>query len=105
MKVNRVLFLVMGVALMAGFLSCQTPAGQSAGEAMDDSAIAAKVRAKLFNDPLLHGFTISVETADGVVNLRGEVDKVAEKDHATEVARSVEGVKGVVNQLETNPTQ
>ena len=82
-----------------GLLACQTPAGRSAGEVVDDGTISTKVKAKLFDDDRLSGFAISVETFKGEVTLTGAVETVEQKEHATAVARSVTGVTGVNNLL------
>jgi len=88
-------FIMIAVALAA----CQTPAGRSAGQVIDDSTITTKVKAKIFDDPTLSGFAISVETFEGTVTLTGAVDNGAEKTRAEAIAESVEGVRGVNNLL------
>jgi hyperosmotically inducible protein len=88
---------MMSVFLILGFAACQTPAGRSAGEVVDDSTISTKVKAKLFDDDQLSGFAISVETFKGEVTLTGAVDTVEQKERATRITRSVHGVKGVNN--------
>jgi osmotically-inducible protein OsmY len=50
-------------------------------------------------DEFLKSFQISVETRKGIVELSGFVDSQKAKDKAGQVARSVEGVKSVVNAL------
>ncbi len=89
------LLMIIAVALAA----CQTPAGRSAGEVIDDSAISAKVKTKLFEDKTLSGFAISVETFEGTVTLTGAVETPADKMKATSIAQSVRGVTGVNNLL------
>lgn len=89
------LIMMLAVALAA----CQTPAGRSAGEVIDDSTITAKVKAKLFEDERLSGFAISVETFEGTVTLTGAVKTEADKTRASVIAESVAGVQGVNNLL------
>jgi osmotically-inducible protein OsmY len=86
--------------LAASLMGC-AGAGQKTGEFVDDSAITAKVKTGLFNDPVTSGWNISVITKDGVVMLAGTVKSAREKDRAQEIARGVAGVKSVRNNLVT----
>jgi hyperosmotically inducible periplasmic protein len=69
------------------------------GEIMDDSALTAKVKSALIDDPLTKAGDIKVETRQGVVQLSGFVANEAQKDAATKVAGAVQGVKSVQNGL------
>src|SRR4029453_17526490 len=81
----------------------QVRSQRSAGEAVDDTVISTKVKSALFANPVTKARQINVATADGVVHLSGFVDSANEKNTATEVARSVAGVRSVKNELETKP--
>lgn len=95
----RRLISVLAVALLAlGLLGC-AGAGTTTGEFIDDSAITTKVKAKLYDDPVTSGWDIKVVTHKGAVQLSGFVKSSREKDRAGEVARKVEGVKSVSNDL------
>lgn len=72
----------------------------SVGTTIDDSVLTAKVKAALIGNPTTKARQINVETLRGVVQLSGFVDSAKEKDEATEVAKSVTGVKDVHNELE-----
>lgn len=87
------------VVMIFYLLACQTPAGRSAGEVIDDATITTKVKAKLLDDSILQGFAISVETFEGEVTLTGAVDTQDQKQRAAEIARSVSGVRKVNNLL------
>jgi len=67
---------------------------------IDDATITTKVKAKLFDDSLLRGIAISVETFEGEVTLTGAVDTAEQKRQAVEITRSVTGVKGVNDLLQ-----
>jgi hyperosmotically inducible protein len=71
----------------------------SAGEIVDDSILTAKVKAALIADSDTKAHQINVETMNGVVQLSGFVDDAAAKSAATNVAKSVTGVKDVKNEL------
>jgi len=72
---------------------------ENVGTYMDDTAITAKIKADILQDPILKVFEINVVTTDGVVKLEGMVDSKISIDKATELARSVKDVKSVQNNL------
>ena len=78
----------------AAFSGRETP-----GEYVDDAAFTTKVKAQIFNDPALKTQQISVETMQDTVQLSGFVDSAAVRDRAGAVARNVEGVHSVKNNL------
>lgn len=75
-------------------------ADRSAGQAVDDTMITARVKTALIGDPRTKAMQIEVSTNDGLVQLGGFVDNSTSKAAAAELARSVEGVKDVKNELE-----
>jgi hyperosmotically inducible protein len=75
-------------------------AGAEAGRVVDDSVITGKVKAALVADPTTKAHQISVETFQGVVQLSGFVDTSEARSRATQVAKGVDGVKQVKNELE-----
>jgi hyperosmotically inducible protein len=77
---------------------------ETLGGYVDDSALTAKVKAALIESPDTKAHEINVETMEGVVQLSGFVDNLAAKDAATTVAKSVEGVKEVQNEITLKPT-
>jgi hyperosmotically inducible protein len=83
--------------MITSLLACQTPAGRSTGEVIDDATITTKVKAMLFDESILRGFAISVSTFEGEVTLTGAVDTDTQRNRAAEIARSVTGVKAVKN--------
>ena len=76
-----------------------TPTKASTGEYIDDTAITAKVKTRLFNANDLSGFDVQVETFKGQVQLSGFVDTLKQKQKAEQLARGVPGVKSVANNL------
>ena len=69
------------------------------GEKIDDSIITTKVKAALLADSGVKSSDIAVVTRDGQVQLSGFVENQGQIDRATEVARGVEGVKNVINEM------
>lgn len=88
-------------ALLGGPLyGCgSTPEHRSTGQVIDDATITTKVKAKLLDDPTTHGLKIDVDTSRGVVELSGNVGSATEQNRAIALARSVDGVRGVRNDL------
>ena len=62
---------------------------------VDDTWITTKVKSSLLADSGVSGLDIKVETVNGVVTLSGEVDQQAQIEHATRIARGIEGVADV----------
>jgi osmotically-inducible protein OsmY len=86
--------------LIATFVACaSTPKHESTGEYFDNSVITTKVKSLLAADDFLKSFKIGVETYKGNVQLSGFVDSQKAVDKASEIARSVKGVKSVKNNL------
>lgn len=73
--------------------------------AMDDGAITTKVKAALMADDQVKGMDINVDTKDGNVSLNGMVDNQTQIDRAAEVAKKIEGVQNVTNNLTIKPTE
>jgi hyperosmotically inducible periplasmic protein len=72
---------------------------QRSGRPLSDAWLTAKTKLALLGDDRVSGTAINVDTKDGVVTLKGQVADQAEKQHAVELARKVEGVKDVRDQL------
>jgi osmotically-inducible protein OsmY len=86
--------------LIATFVACaSTPKQESTGEYVDDSVITTKVKSLLAADDFLKSFQIGVETYKGIVQLSGFVNSQQAVDKASEITRSVKGVKSVKNNL------
>jgi hyperosmotically inducible periplasmic protein len=88
-----------GVTAVRNNLTVKTDA-RSAGGAVDDSAITAKVKAALAGDARVKAHQVNVETRDGVVQLSGFVESSEAKQTAEELARNVDNVKSVDNEID-----
>lgn len=100
-KKNLIAIGLLASALVAG---CAAQNGhRSTGQALDDTGTAGKVKAALVENPTTKARDIKVEVNRGVVQLAGFVDSDAEKAEATKVARSVDGVQSVRNDLRVQP--
>ena len=75
-------------------------ATEGAKTAVSDSWITSKTKIALFADERVKGREVSVDTQKGVVHLRGKVDSDEAKSAAADVAKNVEGVQSVKNDLQ-----
>ena len=96
---------VFSVATLAFVAGCSVARHQeTVGQYVDGSAVTAQVKAKLAEDKRTSALSINVKTIDGgVVQLSGFAKSQQEKDVATQVARSVNGVSSVHNNLIVKP--
>ena len=76
---------------------------QTAGAYVDDVAITTAVRAKFAEDKTVSALAISVETLNGTVQLSGFAKSAAEKMQAENIARGVNNVKSVRNDIVVRP--
>jgi len=96
-KLLSAIFVAVSLVSVVGCAS--GPQKEGTGEYIDDTAITAKVKAAVLNEPTLKSAEINVETFKGVVQLSGFVKTRAEIDKAGAVARDVSGVKSVKNDI------
>jgi osmotically-inducible protein OsmY len=89
----------MIVAVM-GLIGCQSMTGKTAGENVSDASISTAVQSKLTSDRVSNFTRVDVDTERGVVNLSGVVQSAEQKARASELARQVNGVKRVNNNLQ-----
>ena len=68
-------------------------------EKVDAGIITSKVKTALLGDPNVKSFDIAVVTRDDEVLLTGFVDNQTQVDRAMEVARGIEGVRLVRNEM------
>ena len=101
MKVNlSLLFTVLLTLGVAGCASDKPMPGSTVGSFMDDSYLTSAVKTKLAVDEGLKSFHIKVITEHQVVTLSGTLPSTALRDEAVKVAKSVDGVKDVVSEIE-----
>ena len=91
------LFLAVTLVSVVGCAS--TSKQEGTGEYVDDSVITTKVKAAIFNEPTLKSAEINVETFKGAVQLSGFVSSQTAINKAAELARGVNGVKSVKDDM------
>jgi hyperosmotically inducible protein len=86
-----------GVATVQNKLDLKTPG--TVGTKVDDAVITAKVKSAFIRDDSIKALDIAVNTNNGEVQLSGFVANETQVTRATEVARTIEGVKSVDNKM------
>jgi osmotically-inducible protein OsmY len=80
---------------------CERDKGSSTiGQGLQDSWLWTKTRGALAAADDLRDSTINVDVVNDVVTLKGTVANAAQKASAEKVAKGIEGVKSVKNELQ-----
>jgi len=90
---------VEGVPSVSDKLHVRDGKEQSAKGYAGDTATTSEIKAKLLADDIVPSRKVKVETTDGVVQLSGTVDSKAQSDRAESIAKAIDGVKSVKNDL------
>jgi len=91
---------LLSIVAAAGIIGCASTAkSESTGQYVDDTAITAKVKTAIFEQPSLKSAEINVETFKGVVQLSGFVRSQENINTAMATARTVSGVTSVKNDM------
>ena len=99
-KLRSITKFLTCLALISSFAGCAaTQKHESTGQYVDDSVITTKVKSAILEESTLKTLQINVKTYQGVVQLSGFVDSAQNVSKAGEVARRVENVKSVENDL------
>jgi len=102
--VTVVIALTIAVApAWVGAAEEKKPSTESMKTTVSDSWITAKTKIAMFADSRAPGTAVNVETTKGMVFLRGKVETADEKKAAEDIARGIEGVQGVRNELQVVP--
>ena len=104
MKLRTQLASAIAVVALVTASGCAVTRGQeTAGAYIDDAAITTSVKAKFVDNKTVDASSIKVETLNGTVMLSGFAKNATEKSTAESVARSVNGVKAVKNDIIVRP--
>lgn len=100
LKTQRIFKFLVCIGLIFTFMGCAaTQKDESTGQYIDNSVITSKVKAAILSETTLKTLQINVETFKGEVQLSGFIDSMQSVAKAGDVARSVEGVVSVKNDL------
>jgi len=95
--------IVLPLVLISLIGCASTRSHESTGEYVDDSVITLKVKTAILADEALKSAEINVETFKGVVQLSGFVNSQADINRAVVVAKNVDGVTSVKNDMQLKP--
>jgi osmotically-inducible protein OsmY len=99
-SVFRVARLPAALAVAAAISACSVVEGrQDVAGYTNDSVITNTIRAKYVEDPVVNFGDVAVTTMNGNVRLSGRVDSGSEVGRAVQIARSVDGVRSVENDI------
>ncbi len=97
---NKTLVALIASGAMLSMAACSPTRTQRApGEQVDDAALLTSVKSALVSDPVTEAGEINVDVNRGVVKLSGFVDTPKEKSAAGDLARKVDGVQSVQNDI------
>lgn len=100
LNLNRIMKFLACCVVTVAFMGCAaTQKHESTGQYIDDSVITTKVKTAIFNEETLKTMQINVKTYKGVVQLSGFVNSAQSVKKAGDVARNVENVVSVENDL------
>ena len=92
--------IITFLVLLGFFAGCQATTGRTAGENIDDTTLTTSVKTALARDKASSLTRIDVDSVKGVVSLNGVVPTAADKTRAVEIARGVNGVQKVNDNLQ-----
>ena len=90
---------VEGVTSVSDKLHVRDSKSDSVKGYAGDTSTTSEIKAKLLADDIVPSRKVKVETTDGVVQLSGTVDSQAQIERAESIAKAVDGVKSVKNDL------
>ena len=96
---NHFIVFLLSVQLVF-FAGCiATPKQAGTNEQFNDIVITTKVHEAILDEPSLRAFDINVRTSKGVVELSGLVSSRDDMNKTISIARSVNGIKFIKNDM------
>jgi len=104
MFIKTTLAAAMMAVVLLSTTGCAVSRGQeTVGAYVDDTGITTLVKARMAESKVVSASSISVETLNGVVMLSGFAKNATEKSTAESIARGVNNVKSVRNEIVVRP--
>ena len=98
-QVKRFSAFFLAIVFLSALGCAGSPTQESTGEYITDSWITTKVKAALAEDRQVKATEVNVETFKGVVQLSGFVVSNEAMNQAVYVARGIQGVTSVTNDM------
>jgi hyperosmotically inducible periplasmic protein len=104
MNLSTPLAAAVAAAALLSAVGCAVTRGQeTVGAYIDDATITTQIKGRFVDNKVVDAASIQVETLNGTVMLSGFAKSAAEKATAETIARGVNGVKSVRNELSIRP--
>ena len=101
---TRTLISTAIAASLIALSGCAVTRGQeTVGAYVDDTSITSSVKARFVNNKDVDASSIKVETLNGTVMLSGFAKNSLERTTAESIARNVNGVRTVRNEIAVRP--
>jgi len=96
----RIGSLASAVLLALAIGGIVTAHARTVGEFVDDARIIAEITTRLTAESPSNFLKIDVKSGSGIVTLGGSVDSLERRSRAAQIAAGVNGVKGLVNNIQ-----
>ena len=104
MLIRTTIAAVVAVAALVAVSGCAVTRGQeTVGAYVDDATITTQIKSRFIENKEVDAASIRVETLNGTVMLSGFAKNSTEKASAETIARKVNGVKAVKNEIAVRP--
>ncbi len=104
MNIRTTLAIAMTAVVMLTATGCAVSRGQeTVGAYIDDAGITTLIKSRFVENKQVDAAAIGVETLNGTVMLSGFAKSTAERNTAESIARGVNGVKSVRNEIAIRP--
>ncbi len=104
MYIRTTLAAIVAAAALLTATGCAVSRGQeTVGAYIDDAGITTVVKSRFVENKQVDAASIKVETLNGTVMLSGFAKNYTEKATAGDIARGVNGVKMVKNEITVRP--
>lgn len=95
---------ILAIALIWGTTPAVSSAQKDDDQPIDDWELIVAVESRLLRSENVASYDVDVQAQEGVVTLSGEVGSLLAKDRAAEIAREVQGVRAVIDEITVNPS-
>jgi osmotically-inducible protein OsmY len=104
MYIRTTLVAAMTAVVLLTTPGCAVTRGQeTTGAYIDDAALTTRIKARFVENKQVDAASIKVETLNGTVMLSGFAKSTTERNTAEAIARGVNGVKSVRNEIAVRP--
>ena len=104
MYIRTPLVAAMTAIVLLTTSGCAVTRGQeTTGAYIDDAALTTRIKARFIENKAVDAASIKVETLNGTVMLSGFAKNATERSTAESIARGVNGVKSVKNEIAVRP--